>query len=342
MLKQSAIVIAMTLSIFGCSPSPSSNDNANNENDNLAVDNENDNESTFAWREAFDTTDVGFISAVWGSSSDDVFAVGGQLDQGEVYHFDGTDWQAMQVPEVPVLIWVFGFGPDNVLAAGQNGGLIQYNGDTWQSVDSTTTNDLWGIWGASEDDVWIVGGRVNTGPIVILHYDGQQWSNVDVPALDRESTSLFKVWGTSADHIFAVGQAGVILEYDGQSWEQVESRTTEDLISLWGSGPNRIAAIGGRTNGTIVTYDGTFWASRSLTPLPGLNGIFVEAGNQAVVVGLIGTIASVNLSTFEFIVEPTPTSFTLHAAWGDGDGTVYAVGGLATELPFRGVVLVRQ
>ncbi|MCZ6654432.1 MAG: glucosyltransferase-I, partial [Planctomycetota bacterium] len=77
---------------------------------------------------------MGVLSAVWGSSADDVFVVGGKPSQGEIYHFDGAVWQAMHVPDVPLLVWVFGFGSDDVTAVGVGGGVVHFDGASWQRL----------------------------------------------------------------------------------------------------------------------------------------------------------------------------------------------------------------
>ena len=115
-----------------------------------------DDSQSIVWSAAFDATGVGVLSAVWGSSAIDVFVVGGTPSQGEIYHFDGAVWQAMRVPEVPLLVWVFGFGSDDVTAVGAGGGVIHFDGVSWQRLDSGTTKDLWGIWGAAPDDTDLV------------------------------------------------------------------------------------------------------------------------------------------------------------------------------------------
>ena len=151
------------------------------------------------------------------------------------------------------------------------GGVVHYDGMRWAEMDSGSDVDLWGVWGSDPNDVWAVGGNIPDGPPIILHYDGMAWSSVEVPMLDRSSTALLKVWGTSSANVFAVGQLGVIVKYDGNSWQQVPSGTGEDLISLWGSGPSQIVAVGGRNNGVVARYDGSGWTSQSIAPFVGLN-----------------------------------------------------------------------
>jgi hypothetical protein len=294
------------------------------------------------WAEAFDTTDAGFLSAVWGSAADDVFIVGGQPDRGEVYHFDGTDWSPMDIPETPILIWVYGLGSDDVFAVGERGSALHYDGATWTEMATGTDSDLWGVWGDASDDVWAVGGEIGTGPPVLLHFDGDAWSAVAVPTLDRASTALLKVWGTTATNVFAVGQLGVILGYDGTNWAQVPSGTSEDLISLWGTGPDHIVAVGGRSNGEVAVYDGSTWTSQTVAPIVGLNGVFMEQPDEALIVGLIGTAATLDPDSLTSELETTGTSLTLHAVWGDRAGRAYAVGGRATGTPYQGVALIRS
>lgn len=42
------------------------------------------------WTQAFDTTNTGWLLNAWGSSPNDVYAVGGRADGGVVMHFDGA------------------------------------------------------------------------------------------------------------------------------------------------------------------------------------------------------------------------------------------------------------
>lgn len=324
--------LTVILSALACTPSPPAGGPG-------AID-EAITPTVITWMPAFDTSEVGFLSSVWGSGPDDVFIVGGQPQQAQAFHYDGAGWSAMELPAGPVLIWVFGFGPDAVFAVGEQGTAVFFDGTSWKVTETGTTLDLFGVWGVAPDDVWAVGGQVATGPPIILHYDGQRWDEVALPELDRTSTALLKVWGTSAQHLFAVGQSGIILNYDGNIWSQQLSGTGQDLITLWGTSPDHIVAVGGRSNGVLAVFDGMGWISQSVSPLPGLNGVFLETPNRAIVVGLIGTAASIDPFSFEVTPQVTTTSETLHAVWADGAGRFYAVGGGSSAEPYTGVALL--
>ncbi len=326
------ICVALLACVAGCNPMVPDDGSGNG----------NDTPSEPEWREAFSTTDDGFLSGVWGSGPDDVFIVGGQPQRSVVFHFDGNTWETMSTPETPILIWVFGFGADDVYAVGEQGTALHYDGATWTEMTTGIEDDLWGIWGASPDDLWAVGGEIDTGPPVLLHFDGEMWTQQTVPPLDRNSTALLKIWGTSSDYIFAVGQTGVILEYNGNDWQQIDAGTADDLVSLWGTGPNEIVAVGGRSNGVIATYNGTQWTSRSAAPLPGLNGMFPLKEGEYLIGGLIGSAAVYNVNTDEYETETTPTARTIHAIWHDGANTTYAVGGRSSETPYTGLALTRK
>lgn len=315
--------------------------NGNDSNGN--EDNGNDNASgTITWNEPYDATDDGFLSAAWGPASDDVYFFGGQPESGVIIHFDGTAFTREEIPDVPILVWGFGFGAEDIYGVGEQGAVLSYDGTTWSELDSGTDIDLFGVWGASPDDVWMVGGEAGFGMPVILRYDGEAFENIPLPETDREDAALLKVWGTSADNVFAVGERGLILHFDGTEWSQQGSGTSEDLVSLWGTGPDNIVAVGGRANAVILSYDGEEWTVRPTPGLAGLNGVFVVDPEVAVVGGLIGTLADFNINTGDVTLADSPSIDTIHAIFEDGAGTFYAVGGQNFGSPFTGVLLDRQ
>lgn len=292
---------------------------------------------------AFDTTDVGALSAVWGSGPNDVFVVGGTPDRGEVYHFDGTEWSGMNIPRVPILIWVFGFGPNDVYAVGEQGAFIRYDGERWTEVDSGTDEDLWGIWGNTPQDLFIVGGEADSGSPVILGYDGASIQIFPAPENDRDATALFKVFGIG-DDIFAVGSDGLIVKYnrDNASFEQVPTgaAANDDFVSLWGTTTENLVAVGGRASGRLSVYDGNEWSTSLLSGVPGLNAVFTVQPDEVIIAGQNGYSAIFNPQTGDITQEISGTGMTLHGAWDDGEGKYYLVGGRFNE-PYEGVAIVR-
>jgi hypothetical protein len=289
--------------------------------------------------------DEGALMSVWGSGPERIFAVGGQPEAagetGILYSFDGSNWEAEALPDgTPMLNWVYGAG-DDVWLVGNLGTAMRGQPGGWSATDTGSDQPLWGVWGGTGDDLWAVGGDPFGDEPVLLHWDGQAWSSETIPDLDRDCASLFKVWGTAGDNVYAVGDAGVILHWQGDGWEQELSGTGSDLISLWGTGPDDIVVAGGRSNGTLARWDGESWTSQTLAGIAGLNGVWVDAAGEATVVGALGAVAVLAPGSFEFEFEDNPAgNQVLHAVFGLEDGSRVAVGGnLLDSPPWEGVLI---
>ena len=128
-----------------------------------------------------------YQSAIWGSGPSDIYVVG-----SGVVRFNGFNWNVVPMhTSVGGPVYgsfgfddVFGFSSSDVWAAGtlwlnsvRTPLLVHYNGNAW-SLFPTAGNygiSLQSIWGVSSGDVWAGG---NFG--LILHYDGQTWTQEDV------------------------------------------------------------------------------------------------------------------------------------------------------------------
>jgi hypothetical protein len=152
------------------------------------------------WTTTQVTMESGF-NDLWGSSSLDVFAVGGI---GMIYHFDGSGWSEMTSPTSEALFGVLGFGPRNVYAFGDGGTILHYDGQDWVVQTTGLQTTIYAGWGPSPNDFFAVGFEG-----VVLHHDATAWqvmeSNVDF--------DLFGVFGTSGSNVFAVGIDGGIIRY---------------------------------------------------------------------------------------------------------------------------------
>ncbi len=299
------------------------------------------------WGPAFDASETGWLLSVWAPEGGARYMVGGTAEEGRIVTDAGGGLRALSdVPAVPLLNWVFGFGPEDVFVVGNAGTILHYDGQAWTLQPAPTDEALWGVWGAAPNDVWAVGGRGSVDSIpTLLHYNGAVWESVPTPEFGRPGvTALFKVWGTSASNVYAVGRRGVILHFDGTEWAEEASGTGDDLIALWGTGPDEIVVVGGRGNGRLVVWDGSAWETESLAPLPGLNGVFMRTPGVAHVVGVEGTIARVDLATRTFREEVPATALDFHAAFGDSSGVLSAVGGnfLAAPGEEEGVLFSRN
>lgn len=168
------------------------------------------------------------LSAVWGSSPDNVWATG-WITRGS---------------------W------------GTN--IIHYDGEKWEDYDYFEA-DLNGMFGLNENDIWAVGNNliIPNRDALIAHYDGTEWKTVHI---DYGTSILKAVWASAPDDVFAVGFDGTILHYNGKKWDKMKSGTDKHLFDVWGFASDDVYACGGMTSTlgypfqpTLIHYDGLEW-----------------------------------------------------------------------------------
>lgn len=285
----------------------------------------------------------GAILSFWGPSRTDLFAAGGTLEtgggQGRILWNDGDGWQPMTI-DAPTLWWLHGFGHDNVWAVGELGTIAHFNGSDWVTLETGHDYTLWGIWGASPNEMWAVGGKVGGGvPSVLRKYDGNTWT--DVPGVGIDDELLFKVWGTATDNVYVVGDGGAILHYDGSEWTRMDSGTAARLLTVRGRSATDIFAVGGVQQAVMLHYDGNNWSPVDVGEGPGLMGVWTAAGAPVVAAGFTGFTVLGDDDGWH--PQPAMTYDCLHAVWGDGRGN-YAVGGgnLVATGTRTGIIIVGE
>ena len=172
------------------------------------------------------------LIGVWGSSGNDVFAVG---VAGSILHYNGSVWSSMSSGTTSWLRGLWGSSGNDVFAVGTDGAILHYNGLAWSTMNSGTTRWLRGVWGTSGSDVFVV-GQGGT----ILHWNGDAWSTM----ISGTSAYLLEVWGRSGSDVFAVGSEGTILHYDGNAWSPMVTGSKEVLLDVWGSTYGDMYAVG--------------------------------------------------------------------------------------------------
>lgn len=295
------------------------------------------------------------LLSVWSAGAGGVWAVGGDdRAEGEegplVLHHGATGWQRLDpgVRDVD-LWWVFGFAGGPVFLGGSAGTILRArSGQLEEPFSTPSAGIVFGMWGATPDDVWAVGQTPERGGFV-WRFDGTGWREVPLPDGLGGAGPLFKVNGRSADDVWMCGADGVVLRFrDGGPLERVEigdgagSRVTETLLSI-GVNSERVVVAGGDASGVLYEHDGAGWAAADLPIDPGglWRGVAMN-DDDAFVVGDRGqSMRRLPGGSWAF-EEPRLTEESLHAAWLDPEGTLWAVGGKFTGQPMSDGVLIRR
>jgi len=212
--------------------------------------------------------------AVWGSSANDVYVVGGG---GKIAHFDGTSWLPVTSNTTGDLAAVWGSGPNDVWAAGT--AVVHYDGTGWsEKLNAVSVND---ISGTGPNDVTIVG---NNG--LAAHWNGSTWN----PEPQPDGLNL---QGVSADATGVWVAAGnYFLRREGGAWTQKINTQTCSVQRLWRDGVGVYWAVGGagqgRDAGQLCRFDGTVWLP---VRTPTKHTLYdISGGTEPVSVGEEGTV----------------------------------------------------
>ncbi|GAB4569883.1 MAG: hypothetical protein Tsb0020_24270 [Haliangiales bacterium] len=243
----------------------------------------------------------GSLTAVWGSSVNNVFAVSG-------YSINGSSSQAR---------------------------ILRYNGDEWSEMFQAGELELQGLWGAGPDDVYAVGLNKYEGSGVVLHYDGDSWAPMAVPVAIDE---LLDIWGSGADNIFAVGSSGTVIHFDGQSWSKMRTPTRGFLTSVWGSGASDVFAVG--VSGSIIRWDGTSWRPMARPDeaivSADLNDVWGGGPRDVYAVSQVGQIWHYDGNQW-CVVDAPVAKQALRAVSGSSSDDVFVVGQDGTMLRYDGI-----
>ena len=288
------------------------------------------------WQLGVQSPDAALMS-VSGTSASDVWMVGASDASGALaLHYDGSAWQREPTSGVAADLWwvhalpggvAFMSGSDATLLVRHPGGIERL------TTPGLGAHVVFGVWAAALNDVYAVGSAHGRNGFV-WHYDGRRVDELPLPAglpLDdnRDAPGFFKVWGRSPTDVWVVGDRGVVLHGDAsRGFALVPSGTSERLFTVSGS-TDRVVIVGGSGNGVALEASGAGPLLPVTPPGAGLlQGVSVSADDAIWSVGIGGNIYSRQDegSPWQQTLAPEPVQ-SLHAAWVDPDGGVWAAGG---------------
>jgi len=199
--------------------------------------------------DAVPTPDERDVWGVWGASPSDVWAVGGDPNQGTgfVWRDQGDGFEEVvlgdAVPTPSAWYKVWGTGRDDVWFCGVNGALMHYDGESFEGVDAGTTRTLLTLHGLPDGSrITAVGGQFSA--TLVNSVDGEAWEDVTPEGPPFQTFGVFHRDRAA----YSVGIQTTVLRLDGDSWS--EERTGLDLFqdfhAVWIDPTGDVWAAGGQ------------------------------------------------------------------------------------------------
>lgn len=272
------------------------------------------------------------LLSVWGASPDDVWVVGGRSDLmggPTIHHLEGGAWHVVDSGVRGVdLWWVFGFPGGDAFFTGSGGTILRYHAAAFEPMATPRRGIIFGLWGASPDDLWAVGAG-DDGKGIVWRYDGATWHDAAMPP--PLPNLVLKVHGQRSDDVWISCAGGATLHWDGSSLARVATGVTSSLFSIVTT-PELVVAVGGAAGrGDIVEYQSTGWTAQpSMVPVAWRG---VAAGDaQIYAVGEAGVVGQRTQAGWQLLTQPV-TQLAFHAAWVDPQGGLWGVGGMFDTVP---------
>ncbi|MEW8015084.1 MAG: hypothetical protein AB2807_09955 [Candidatus Sedimenticola endophacoides] len=94
------------------------------------------------------------------------------------------------------------------------------------------------VWGYG-DHVFL-GGHTDAGPRIV-HFNG---TSAELIELEIPGVQLHKIWGTSAENVYAMGSNGFLMHFDGNNWTQLSTKITKDIYDMTGYEAGHLFTVG--------------------------------------------------------------------------------------------------
>lgn len=283
------------------------------------------------------------LLSVWGTSAQDVWAVGGDPGDGQgplVLHYDGSAWTRLDSGKREAdLWWVFGFEGGPVFMSGDGGTILRYEDGEFTPLETPGLSIVFGMWGAAPDDLWAVGGNLGGGSGFVWRFDGETWAEVEQPEEMNGTDTVWKVSGLASDDVWMSATAGKTLHWNGASLDFEAVPGTDASFTSIAGNSERFVAVGGQQDGAIYENAGEGWEPALSGEPELLTGVAVSS-DAAYAVGRYGRV--LRRESDGWTGEPQSTEESLHAVWIDPDGGVWAVGGNFEISPTSSGVMIHK
>ncbi|MCT4604655.1 MAG: S-layer homology domain-containing protein [Marinisporobacter sp.] len=265
-----------------------------------------------------------YLHSIWGTSSKNIYAVGGLYSISSRYpydktmpnrgsirvHYNGTEWKK-EVTDTNLKGYydIAGTREDNIFVAGE-GRLTHFDGDEWIEKDEGRSS-LMGLHVKSEDDIYILGmiNKYRKSKAGFRYFDGNEWKEYISTYEKRRFTDIFV---KNPNEIYLAGREfrdkyadrfpAINAKFDGTNFtEAKELLEFKRINDFWTKDLKNTYAVGyGKDEeGIIYHHNGNEWKKMDTIEFlldKKLNCIMGIKEKNLLVVGDQGTILEYKIS----------------------------------------------
>jgi photosystem II stability/assembly factor-like uncharacterized protein len=213
-------------------------------------------------------------------------------------------------------VWVDD-GGTTAFVVGDGGALLRSDdgGETWQALDSTTTEDLHAVWGVG-GEIYAVGDA----GVVVHSLDGDTFG-LETSGVMNDLRSL---WASDTGHVYAGGSSALLLRSTdgGQSWESLGNPASTTISGIWGIAPSTVFAVAEAS--LLTSHDDGDTFSYDYLSINAHTDVWAATEQSFFITNDGGVLTSWEADHWlKNILAPTSE---LYAVWGAGLDDMYVTG----------------
>ena len=184
----------------------------------------------------------GNVNKLWGSSSNDLYAVG---NNGNIAHYNGTIWRKIESGTTSILNDAWGITNEQnktIVYCAASSFFVPGDKKILKIVDGKVDSVNWGkdvrlysAWTNNENFLYVCGEGVFVNKL-------GTWEHINLPAITTNS-----IRGNEINDVFAVGSMGTIFHFNGINWQVISSYTQKENYRV--DFKNNVVAVCGYYNG---------------------------------------------------------------------------------------------